>query len=143
MYWIFGGGNNSGYAGDYNGGNLAQTQDVIIVTVNYRLGSLGWFHHPALYDAGASGAAVSGNWSTLDTIAGLQWVQDNVAAFGGDPDNVNIFGESAGAGNLMNLVTSPMTKGLFHRAIVQSGGIDTTPIAQGVNYSEIMYHPES
>jgi len=134
MYWIFGGGNNSGYAGDYNGGELAQSQDVIVVTVNYRLGSLGWFYHPAILEPGASGAAASGNWSTVDTIAGLLWVQENIAAFGGDANNVTIFGESAGGGNVMSLVTSPMAEGLFHRAIVQSGGIDTTPLAQGVNY---------
>lgn len=136
MYWIFGGGNNSGYAGDYNGGVLAETQDVIVVTVNYRLGSLGWFYHPAILEAGASGAAASGNWSTVDTIAGLQWVQDNIEVFGGDPDNVTIFGESAGGGNVMSLVTSPMAEGLFHRAIVQSGGIGTTSMEQGVNYTD-------
>ncbi|MEX2333653.1 MAG: carboxylesterase family protein [Pseudohongiella sp.] len=136
MYWIFGGGNNSGYAGDYNGGELAQSQDVIVVTVNYRLGSLGWFYHPAILEAGATGAAASGNWSTVDTIAGLQWVQDNIAAFGGDAGNVTIFGESAGGGNVMSLVTSPMAEGLFHRAIVQSGGIGTTTLAQGVNYHD-------
>ncbi|ALO45781.1 carboxylesterase/lipase family protein [Pseudohongiella spirulinae] len=136
MYWIFGGGNNSGYAGDYNGGVLAETQDVIVVTVNYRLGSLGWFYHPAILEAGASGAAASGNWSTVDTIAGLQWVQDNIEVFGGDPGNVTIFGESAGGGNVMSLVTSPMAEGLFHRAIVQSGGIATTSMEQGVNYTD-------
>lgn len=136
MYWIFGGGNNSGYAGDYNGGVLAQSQDVIVVTVNYRLGSLGWFYHPAILEAGASGAAASGNWSTVDTIAGLQWVQDNIAAFGGDAGNVTIFGESAGGGNVMSLVTSPMAEDLFHRAIVQSGGIGTTSLEQGVNYRD-------
>lgn len=137
MYWIFGGGNNSGYAGDYNGGNLARSEDVIVVTVNYRLGSLGWFYHPAVFAEGASGAAASGNWSTMDTIAGLEWVRDNIAAFGGDPANVTIFGESAGGGNVMSLVTSPLAEGLFHRAIVQSGGISTTSVAQGLNYSDV------
>lgn len=136
MYWIFGGGNNSGYAGDYNGGNLAQSQDVVVVTVNYRLGSLGWFYHPAILETGATGAAASGNWSTMDTIAGLEWVRDNIEAFGGDPDNVTIFGESAGGGNVMSLVTSPLAEGLFHRAIVQSGGIGTTSVAQGLNYTD-------
>lgn len=134
MYWIFGGGNNSGYAGDYNGGNLAETQDVIVVTVNYRLGSLGWFYHPAILETGASAAAASGNWSTVDTIAGLQWVQENITEFGGNPDNVTIFGESAGGANIMSLVTSPMAEGLFHRAIVESGGISTTSIEAGMNY---------
>ena len=136
MYWIFGGGNNSGYAGDYNGGTLAQTQDVVVVSVNYRLGSLGWFYHPAIIEVGATDAAASGNWSTVDTIAGLEWVRDNIATFGGDPSNVTIFGESAGGGNVMSLVSSPKAEGLFHRAVVQSGGIGTTSIEQGMNYSD-------
>ncbi|MCW8195042.1 carboxylesterase family protein [Proteobacteria bacterium 005FR1] len=136
MYWIYGGGNNSGYAGDYDGGNLAQAQDVIVVTVNYRLGSLGWFIHPAIIPEGASGADASGNWSTVDTIRGLEWVRDNIAAFGGDPDNVTIFGESAGGANVMSLVTSPMAKGLFHKAIVESGGLETTPMAEAINYRD-------
>ncbi|MEX0618077.1 MAG: carboxylesterase family protein [Pseudohongiellaceae bacterium] len=134
MYWIFGGGNNSGYAGDYNGGALAQSQNVIVVTVNYRLGSLGWFLHPAILEEGASGAAGGGNWSTVDTIAGLEWVRDNISAFGGDSGNVTIFGESAGGSNVMSLVTSPLAEGLFHRAVVQSGGVGTTTIEQGENF---------
>lgn len=136
MYWIYGGGNNSGYAGDYNGGNLAESQDVIVVTVNYRLGSLGWFVHPAIIPEGASGAEASGNWSTVDTIRGLEWVRDNIEAFGGDPDNVTIFGESAGGANVMSLVTSPMAKGLFHKAVVESGGLETTPMAEAINYRD-------
>lgn len=136
MYWIYGGGNNSGYAGDYNGGNLAQSQNVVVVTVNYRLGSLGWFIHPAIIPDEASGAAASGNWSTVDTIRGLEWVRENIAAFGGDPDNVTIFGESAGGGNVMSLVTSPLAEGLFHKAIVQSGGVDTAPMAEAINYRD-------
>ncbi len=134
MYWIFGGGNNSGYAGDYNAAALAESQQVVVVTVNYRLGPLGWFLHPAIIDDGAEGAERSGNWSTVDTIRGLEWVQENISVFGGNPENVTIFGESAGGGNVMSLVTSPMAKGLFHRAIVQSGGIGTTSVTQGTNY---------
>lgn len=145
MYWIFGGGNNSGYAGDYNGGNLAESQNVIVVTVNYRLGPLGWFLHPALIAKDASGAATGGNWSTVDTILGLQWVQENISAFGGDKNNVTIFGESAGAANVMSLVTSPMAKDLFHKAIVESGGVSTTSIEQGTNYvdDEVPGHAHS
>lgn len=145
MYWIFGGGNNSGYAGDYNGGNLAESQNVIVVTVNYRLGPLGWFLHPALIAKDASGAEAGGNWSTVDTILGLQWVQDNIAAFGGDKNNVTIFGESAGAANVMSLVTSPMAKDLFHKAIVESGGVGTTSMEQGSNYvdDEVAGHAHS
>lgn len=136
MYWIYGGGNNSGFAGDYNGGNLAESQEVIVVTVNYRLGTLGWFAHPAIIPENAEGAAASGNWSTVDTIHGLEWVRDNIAAFGGDPDRVTIFGESAGGGNVMSLLTSPMAEGLFHKAIVQSGGVDTTPMVEAVNFTD-------
>ena len=134
LYWIFGGGNNSGYAGDYDAGNLAESQDVVVVTVNYRLGTLGWFLHPAILDDGATAEAASGNWGTLDTVRGLEWVRDNIAAFGGDPGNVTIFGESAGGGNVMSLVISPLGRGLFHRAVVQSGGVSTTTVADGVNY---------
>jgi para-nitrobenzyl esterase len=134
MYWIFGGGNNSGYAGDYDAAHLAESQKVVVVAVNYRLGALGWFLHPAIVDEGSTGADASGNWGTLDTVLGLEWVRDNIAAFGGDPDNVTIFGESAGGGNVMSLVTSPLGEGLFHQAIVQSGGVGTTTVADGVNY---------
>src|SRR5690606_34960593 len=133
MVWIYGGGNNSGYAGDYNGGNLAESQKVIVVTFNYRLGSLGWFIHPAILPEGASGADASGNWSTLDTIHALKWVQTNIESFGGDSSNVTIFGESAGGANVLSLVTSPMASGLFHKAVVQSGGIETTPPEEGAN----------
>lgn len=136
MYWIFGGGNNSGYAGDYDGGFLAEQHDVIVVTVNYRLGFLGWFLHEAILDEGASGAAASGNWATVDTIQGLQWVQNNIAAFGGDPNNVTIFGESAGAGNVLTLLVSPMAKGLFHRAISQSGGAGAIPMSRAINFTD-------
>lgn len=136
MVWIYGGGNNSGYAGDYNGGNLAESQKVVVVTINYRLGSLGWFIHPAILPEGASGADTSGNWSTLDTIHALQWVQNNIQSFGGDPANVTIFGESAGGANVLSLLTSPMAAELFHKAVVQSGGIDTVPLEQGVNFAD-------
>ncbi|MGH1470790.1 MAG: carboxylesterase family protein [Cellvibrionaceae bacterium] len=134
MYWIFGGGNNSGYSGSYNGSILAEDQQVIVVAIDYRLGTLGWLIHPAILDEGASGAAASGNWSTVDTIHGLKWVQENIEVFGGDKNNVTIFGESAGGANVMSLVTSPIAKGLFHRAIVESGGVSTTSIAQGQNF---------
>lgn len=134
MYWIYGGGNNSGYSGSYNGSVLAEDQQVVVVAIDYRLGTLGWFIHPAILAENASGAAASGNWSTVDTIRGLEWVQKNIEQFGGDKNNVTIFGESAGGANVMSLVTSPMAKGLFHRAIVESGGISTTSLAQGQNY---------
>ncbi|HMN45581.1 MAG TPA: carboxylesterase family protein [Povalibacter sp.] len=136
MFWIFGGGNNSGYAADYNGSTLAQTHDVVVVTVNYRLGSLGWFRHPALLANVAEGPARSGNWADLDQQLALQWVQKNIATFGGDPNNVTIFGESAGGFNVLSLMISPQAKGLFHKAIVESGGLRTMSVASAVNYSD-------
>lgn len=126
MFWIHGGGNtigsgNSDNFAPYDGSFLATEQDVIVVTVNYRMGPLGWFAPEALQNAAASVEDASGNFGTLDTIAALKWVQDNISQFGGDPGNVTIFGESAGGVNVMSLVTSPLATGLFHKAIVQSG----------------------
>ena len=103
----------------------------MIVTINYRLGIFGWFTHPDL----ATGNVLddSGNYGTLDVIRALEWVQDNIAEFGGDPNNVTVFGESAGAFDTLAMMASPLAKGLFHRAIVQSGGFSPTPI-YGQNY---------
>ena len=136
MFWIFGGGNNSGYAANYNAANLAQTHNVVVVTVNYRLGSLGWFRHPALSNGVAEGPGRSGNWADLDQQLALRWVQTNIRAFGGDAGNVTIFGESAGGLNVMSLLISPTAKGLFHKAIVQSGGIRTMTVAKAVNFTD-------
>lgn len=136
MYWIFGGGNvgGSNAAPAYDGSILAQRHNVIVVAVNYRLGPLGWFIHPALYEKNASAADKSGNWGTLDTILGLEWVRDNIEVFGGDKNNVTAFGESAGGLNVMALVVSPRAKGLFHRAIVESGGIQGSPLSAAQNF---------
>jgi para-nitrobenzyl esterase len=121
MVWIHGGGNTVGYGADYDGRWLAADQQVIVVTFNYRLGVLGWFNHPAITGTATTPEDASGNFGTLDTIAVLQWVQDNIAAFGGDPQRVTVFGESAGGMNVFALLASPLAKGLFHRAISQSG----------------------
>jgi len=122
MLWIHGGGNTLGTASFYwIARNLAAEQRVIIIAPNYRLGMLGWFHHPALYGAESSAEDRSGNYGTLDLIRALEWVKENAAAFGGDPGNVTIFGESAGGMNVFSLLVSPKAKGLFHRAISQSG----------------------
>ncbi len=138
MYFIHGGGNVGGHnaAPTYDGSPLAQRHDVVVVTINYRLGLLGWFLHPALVGADSSADDRSGNWGTLDIIAGLEWVRDNIGAFGGDPGNVTIFGESAGGANVYSLLVSPRARGLFHRAIVQSGGILCDSLQRACNYTD-------
>jgi para-nitrobenzyl esterase len=119
MVWIHGGGFSTG-AGSipwYDGQRLASKGDVVVVTINYRLGALGWLHLDHL-DASLSG---SGNAGLTDQIAALSWVRDNIAAFGGDPGNVTIFGESAGGMSVGTLMGTPAAQGLFHKAIAQSG----------------------
>ncbi|EDG8597091.1 carboxylesterase family protein [Salmonella enterica subsp. enterica serovar Kentucky] len=119
MVWLHGGGYTIG-AGSlppYDGQALAK-RGAIVVTVNYRLGHLGFFAHPALE---GEGAECIHNFALLDQIAALRWVQDNIAAFGGDTQNVTLFGESAGARSVLSLMASPLAKGLFHKAIIQSG----------------------
>jgi para-nitrobenzyl esterase len=124
MLWIHGGGNTVGAGQLYDGGQLAATERVVVVTVNHRLGPFGWFRHAALRAEVTSEAERSGNFGTLDLIRALEWVQSHVAAFGGDPARVTVFGESAGARNTLTLLLSPHAIGLFHRAIVQSGGLN-------------------
>jgi para-nitrobenzyl esterase len=121
MVWIHGGGFTRGYGGShaYDGEALAR-KGAVIVTINYRLGIFGFFAHPAL--SAESGHHASGNYALLDQIAALQWVQKNIAAFGGDPGRVTIFGESAGSWAVNVLMASPLAKGLFQRAIGESGG---------------------
>jgi len=126
MVWIHGGGNTVGHKGFYHGGHLAVEQDVVVVVINYRLGPLGWLRHPALRGEGTTAAGRSGNFGNLDQIRALEWVQENVAAFGGDPGRVTVFGESAGGRNVMMLLLSPRAQGLFHRAVSQSGGTHTS-----------------
>jgi para-nitrobenzyl esterase len=122
MVWIHGGsyvtgsGSNPWYAGD----SLAAEGDVVIVTANYRIGAFGFCH---LADVGGERFAGSGNLGLLDQIAVLQWVQDNIASFGGDAGNVTVFGESAGGGAVLALLAAPAATGLFHKAIVQSASI--------------------
>ncbi len=130
MVWIHGGGNVWGHAGQYDGSTLAVSQNVLVVTIQYRLGPLGWFAHGALRETADSALDRSANPGTLDMIAALQWVRDNIAAFGGDPERVTIFGESAGGHNVATLLASPLAANLFHRAIVQSGNFDSMPIDQ-------------
>ncbi len=120
MVWIHGGGlvNGSGTAALYDGSALAR-QGVVVVTLNYRLGRFGFFAHPALTAENPKGPL--GNYGLLDQIAALQWVQRNIAAFGGDPKEVTAFGESAGGVSVNHLMLAPAARGLFIRAIVESG----------------------
>ncbi|MHC4996940.1 MAG: carboxylesterase/lipase family protein, partial [Planctomycetota bacterium] len=119
MVSIHGGGYTigSGSSEVFEATKLATRGDVVVVTFNYRLGPLGFFSHPHLT---AEGQGTSGNYGLRDQVAMLEWVRDNAAEFGGDPDNVTIFGESAGGGSVCYLLASPLAKGLFHRAIIQS-----------------------
>ena len=121
MVWIHGGGLSSGHGGEatYDGTALAE-RGVVLVTINYRLGPLGYLAHPLL--VAESDHEASGNYGTLDQIAALTWVRDNIAAFGGEPGRVTIFGESAGSWSVHHLMATPLANGLFHRAIGESGG---------------------
>lgn len=121
MVWIHGGGynNGSGTARLYDGANLAR-RDVVLVTLNYRLGRLGFFDHPALAAERPKGEP-AGNYGLMDMIAALEWVRDNIAVFGGDPEQVTIFGESAGGVAVTQLMVSSRARGLFSKAIVESG----------------------
>jgi len=120
MVWIYGGGLVAGATSEprQDGGNLSK-KGVLVVSMNYRLGIFGFFAHPELTKE--SGREASGNYGLLDQLAALQWVKKNIAAFGGDPDNVTIFGESAGSFSVCALMASPLAKGLFHQAIGESG----------------------
>ncbi len=120
MVWIHGGGNTVGWSTElpYQGHHLAR-RGVVVVSINYRLNDFGFMAHPGLTAESPDG--VSGNYALLDQITALEWVQRNIAAFGGDPDRVTIFGESAGGANVTFLLASPLAEGLFQRAISQSG----------------------
>jgi para-nitrobenzyl esterase len=120
MVWLHGGGFTSGNGSYtiYDGTNLAKKRDVVTVTINHRLNSFGFLH---LASIGGDRFAQASNTGMLDIIAALQWVHDNIANFGGDPNNVTIYGQSGGAGKVSTLLAMPGAKGLFHRAIIQSG----------------------
>lgn len=124
MVWIHGGGLTSGTGSDamYWGDRLASSKDVVVVTFNYRLGALGFLSLKELSAEDPHGS--SGNYGLLDQLAALKWVRDNIASFGGDPNNVTIFGESAGGWSVCMLMASPLAAGLFHKAILESGGCD-------------------
>ncbi len=132
MVWIHGGSNLTGHKGTYDFARLAARQSVVVVVINYRLGPLGWFSHPALNGVQLDAPALA-NFGTLDIIEALGWTQRNISGFGGNVHNVTLFGESAGGRNVFSLLASPMADGLFHRAIAQSGHVRSVTRAQAHN----------
>ncbi len=135
MVWFHGGGNRIGHSGSamYNGARLAGSQQVAVVSFNYRLGPFGWFSHRGLRASAENGLEASGNFGTLDQVRALEWVQSNVSEFGGDPHNVTIFGESAGGTNVLAMLLIDSARGLFQRAIVQSGSTDSVSRGEAEN----------
>jgi para-nitrobenzyl esterase len=136
LVWLHGGGFTAG-AGSlplFDGASLAARGDVVVVTLNYRLGALGFLPLPALLEAGLPGA----NFGLLDQLAALDWVREHAARLGGDPDNVTLFGESAGAMSIGALLGAPAARGRFHRAILQSGAAHhVSPRAAGLRIAEL------
>ncbi len=139
IVWIHGGGWALGFSGSplFAGAPLAVATDAVVVSINYRLGSLGWLNHPALATGPGAPAA---NWGLQDMVAALSWVRDNAVAFGGDPDRVTVYGQSAGAGSVMALLVSPLADGLFARAIAQSppAGELVVPAARGHAWAQAL-----
>jgi para-nitrobenzyl esterase len=126
MFWIHGGGFQAGSTSEpRQDGELLARKGVVVVSANHRLGVFGFLAHPELTTS--SGRSASGNWGLLDQVAALQWVRKNIAAFGGDPDKVTVFGESAGSFSVSAMVATPLAKGLVHGAIGESGAFFTLP----------------
>ena len=140
MFWIHGGGNTSGLKDIYDFSKMVKKHNVIVVSINYRLGPFGWFTHPSIQSL-QNDDDKSSNFGTLDIIAALEWVKSNISMFGGNPNNVTIFGESAGGHNVLSLLTSKKAQGLFHRAISQSGY--TTSISIEKAYTQDKPSPTS
>lgn len=138
MVWLHGGGfaSGSGSYTMYDGANMARKHDVVTVTLNHRLNSFGFLY---LADLGGEKYAHAGNAGMMDIVLALEWVRDNIANFGGDPKNVTIFGQSGGAGKVSTLLAMPSAKGLFHRAIVQSGAnLRGVPAAEATKAAETL-----
>lgn len=135
LVWIYGGGLSSGSANCdiYDGEEMAK-KGVVFVSINYRVGVFGFMAHPEL--SSESGYQASGNYGFLDQIAALKWIQQNIEAFGGDPNNVTIAGQSAGAFSVNALIASPLAKGLFHKAIPQSGGLLSNRLSLSLSEAE-------
>jgi para-nitrobenzyl esterase len=134
-FWIHGGGNSIQLPKhqDLSGARLANYNNIIVVSINYRLGPLGWLTHPALRTGDLLDN--SGNFGTLDIIKALEWVNKNIGAFGGDPCKVTVAGESAGGFNIFSLLISDLARGLFHRAIIESGMASVASVEDGEEYA--------
>jgi para-nitrobenzyl esterase len=135
LVWIHGGGffRGSSSAHIYWGGRLAARGDVVVVSLNYRLGALGWLAHPDLTDPDSG---IAGNWGLLDQAAALHWVRTNIGGFGGDPDKITVMGQAAGGTAISALMAMPVAQGLFHRAIIQSGRPLTMPLHTAARRAE-------
>jgi para-nitrobenzyl esterase len=136
MVWIHGGGNVTGSKDYYDFSRLVVEEELVVVSINYRLGALGWFTHPAIQKF-QTGVDQSSNFGTLDIIEALHWIKQNIDKFGGNPGNVTIFGESAGGHNVLALLVSPQAKGLFHKAIIQSGYTSSASLESAYNQNAV------
>ncbi|MEP2103816.1 MAG: carboxylesterase family protein [Parasphingorhabdus sp.] len=143
MVYIHGGANVWGTGSDNDGSKLAVEQNIILVTVQYRLGPLGFFAHQSLRKTATQPLDRAANFALLDLIANLTWVRDEISVFGGDPSNVTIFGESAGGQNIAALIGSPLATGLFHQAIMQSGGFDSVSLDKAEFENSDFFNPAS
>lgn len=132
--WIHGGANVFGQASVYNAAYLASQANMIVVVIQYRLGPFGWLYFPALNPDGTA-EDKSGNYGTLDTIKAVKWVKNNIRAFGGNPHNITVGGQSAGGFNTLNLLTSPLADGLFQRAFIMSAGGGDAPASTALAYA--------
>ena len=149
MVWVHGGQGALGFGGPlYDGALLASRHRLVVVSVNYRLGPLGAFAHPALLEEGGapdSSFGRSGQFALLDIISALRWVRDNVEVFGGDPESVTLAGASSGGSRVLALMVAPPAHGLFQRAIVQSGSVETRSLSEALHYRDEVEpgHPAS
>ena len=139
MVWIHGGSNVSGHGADvrYTDGDFVLDHQIILVTINYRLGPFGWFYNSAINKNANNPLDASGNYGTLDIIKALEWVKKNVTYFGGDERNITLFGESAGARNINSLMISPISENLFSKAISQSGYLVSDDLNTAENDPEV------
>ena len=126
MFWKHGGGNTSGLKDIYDFSGLVKTENVIVVSINYRLGPFGWFSNPSIQDF-QKGIDKTSNFGLLDIIEALKWVNKNIDKFGGNKNNITIFGESAGGHNVLSLLVAPQAKGVISKAISQSGYTTSVP----------------